>query len=289
MTFEPQPEYDTTLQTALAGGNPPDFFYVDSLRLPDLAEAGALVPAPEGSITEPDDIYPSLVEAFTYDGTWYCPPKDFSTLGLVYDAECPRGGRHRAADDDGGVGCGRRSADHRRPSSASRSARAPSTAGVFMLANGGYIVDDEVSEMTLDSEENRSALQYLADLFANDYAANPAALEAGWPGEAFGQGKAAMVIEGNWIVGFLAENFPDRNWAVAEVPEGNAGRGNVRLHGLLRRRRRVVEPGRCLAGHRLPHRTRGCGGVDRRIQRDAGARSRCAKAGSLTIPSSSRS
>ena len=78
--------------------------------------------------------------------------------------------------------------------------------------------------MTLDSEENRSALQYLADLFADGYAATPATLEAGWPGEAFGQGKAAMVIEGNWIVGFLAENFPDLNWAVAEVPEGNAGR-----------------------------------------------------------------
>ena len=87
VTFEPQPEYDTTLQAALAGGNPPDFFYVDSLSLPDLAEAGALAPIPEGVITEPDDFYPSLAEAFTYDGTWYCPPKDFSTLGLVYNVD----------------------------------------------------------------------------------------------------------------------------------------------------------------------------------------------------------
>ena len=62
-------------------------FYVDSCRLPDLADAGALAPVPEGAITEPDDIYPSLGEAFTYDGTWYCPPKDFSTLGLVYNAD----------------------------------------------------------------------------------------------------------------------------------------------------------------------------------------------------------
>ena len=44
-------------------------------------------PFPEGVITEPDDIYPSLTEAFTYDDTWYCPPKDFSTLGLVYNAD----------------------------------------------------------------------------------------------------------------------------------------------------------------------------------------------------------
>ena len=28
-----------------------------------------------------------------------------------------------------------------------------------------------------------------------------------------------MVIEGNWIVQFLAENFPERNWGVVEIPE----------------------------------------------------------------------
>ena len=38
------PEYDTKLQTALAGGTPPDAFYVDSLKLPDLVKAGALAP-----------------------------------------------------------------------------------------------------------------------------------------------------------------------------------------------------------------------------------------------------
>jgi multiple sugar transport system substrate-binding protein len=78
--------------------------------------------------------------------------------------------------------------------------------------------------MTLDTEENRATLQFLTDLFTNDFAATAAELEAGWPGEAFGQGKAAMVIEGNWIVPYLAENFPDVNWGVVEMPEGSAGR-----------------------------------------------------------------
>ncbi len=82
-----------------------------------------------------------------------------------------------------------------------------------MLANGGYIVNDDVSEMTLDTEENRAALQYLADMFAAGHAATPADLEAGWAGEAFGLGKAAMVIEGNWIVGAMAQDYPDVNWA----------------------------------------------------------------------------
>ena len=223
VTFEPQTDYDTTLQAALAAGDPPDFFYVDSLRLPDLAEAGALAPIPEGAITEPDDIYPSLTEAFTYDGTWYCPPKDFSTLALVYNAdmldaagvEPPTTMEELAAaaealttDDVVGLSFG----------------PALDRVGVFLLANGGYIVNDDVSEMTLDTEENRASMQYLADLFAAGHAAKPADLETDWGGPALGEGKAAMVIEGNWIVGYLAENFPDVNWGVVELPEGSAGR-----------------------------------------------------------------
>jgi multiple sugar transport system substrate-binding protein len=223
VTFEPQPDYDTTLQAALSAGDPPDFFYLDSLRLPDLAEAGALQAPPDGALTEPDDIYPSLTEAFTYDGTMYCPPKDFSTLGLVYDVDALEAAgveppttmeelaaAAEALTTEGRVGL----------SMGAEIARV----GPFLLANGGYIVNEDVSEMTLDTEENRATLQFLADLFSNGFAATAADLEAGWPGEALGQGKAAMVIEGNWIVPYLADSFPDVNWAVAELPEGSAGR-----------------------------------------------------------------
>lgn len=224
VTFEPQPEYDTALQAALSAGDPPDFFYVDSFKLPDLAAAGALAPVPSGAITEPDDIYPSLQAAFTYDGTWYCPPKDFSTLGLVYDADAlaEAGIEPPTTMDELAAAAEALTTDTRTglvfgPELA--------RAGVFMLANGGYITNDDVTEMTLDTEGNRAALQYLADMFAAGHAAKPSDIEAGWAGEALGKGSAAMVIEGNWIVGFLADNFPDRNWGVVELPEGSAGRG----------------------------------------------------------------
>jgi multiple sugar transport system substrate-binding protein len=223
VTFEPQPDMRTSLQAALAAGDPPDIFYVDSNDFPDLADAGALMPVPEGAITEPDDIYPSLTEAFTYDGTWYCPPKDFSTLGLVYNVdmleaagvEPPTNWDELAAaaealttDDVVGLSFG---------ASLDR-------VGTFLLANGGYIVNDDVTEMTLDTDANRETLQYLADMFAAGHAAKPADLEASWAGEAFGLGKAAMVIEGNWLVGTLAQDYPDVNWAVAELPVGPVGK-----------------------------------------------------------------
>lgn len=223
VTFEPQPEYDTALQAALSAGDPPDFFYVDSFKLPDLADAGALAPVPDGKITEPDDIYPSLKGAFTYDGTWYCPPKDFSTLGLVYDADAlaEAGIEPPTTMEELAAAAEALTTDTRKglvfgPELA--------RAGVFMLAEGGYIVNDDVTEMTLDSDANRTALQYLADLFAGGYAARPSDIEAGWAGEALGKGSAAIVIEGNWVVGFLADNFPDRNWGVVEIPAGSAGK-----------------------------------------------------------------
>lgn len=223
-TFNPVPEYDATLQSALAGNSPPDVFYVDSNRLPDLADAGVLAPVPEGVISDPDDIYPSLREAFTYDGTWYCPPKDFSTLALVYDVqafeeaglqppttweELRAAAEELTTDDRVGLVMG---------------VEYPRWA-VFLFQAGTALTNDEVTEVTIESPQAREALQFIADMYADGIAASPSELDAGWAGEAFGQGKAAMTIEGNWIVPALAQDFPDREYAVAELPAGPAGKG----------------------------------------------------------------
>ena len=57
-------------------------------------------------------------------------------------------------------------------------------------------------------------------LFRSKY---PSDLEAGWAGEAFGLGKAAMVIEGPWINGAMQADYPDVNFQVAELPAGPGG------------------------------------------------------------------
>ena len=223
-SFNPVPEYDATLQAALAGNTPPDVFYVDSYKLPDLADAGILAPVPTGAIDDPDDIYPSLKEAFTYDGTWYCPPKDFSTLALVYDVdafaeagleppttweELRAAAEALTTDDRVGLVMG---------------VEYPRWA-VFLFQAGADLTDQDVTQVTIDTPQARQALEFVAELHADGFAASPAQVDAGWAGEAFGQGKAAMVVEGNWIVGALAQDFPDRNYAVAELPAGPAGKG----------------------------------------------------------------
>ncbi len=223
-SFEPQAEYDAALQASLVAGDPPDVFYVDSGKLPDLVDSSALAPVPDGVLSDPDDIYGSLRDVFTVDGTWYCPPKDFSTLGLVYDpvaleeagvdvpttwAELAAAAEALTTDDRIGLSFG---AEYAR-------------AGAFLFQAGTDILTPDGTAVAIDSDGAREALQFLADLFADGYAKAPADIDTGWGGEAFGSGSAAMTIEGNWIVGYLGNDFPDRDFAVAELPQGPAGPG----------------------------------------------------------------
>ncbi len=233
-SFQPQAEYDVALQAALTSGDPPDVFYVDSFRLPDLADAGALAPVPEGAVSNPDDIYPSLREAFTYNDTWYCPPKDFSTLGLVYDPgvleaagvavpttweELAAAAEALTTGDAAAVAAGTAQAG------LSMGVEYPRW-GAFMFQNGAAMTNEDNTAMTLDTPESREAIEYVAGLYQDGFAVKPAAVDSGWSGEAFGQGKVAMVVEGNWLPPAMEADFPDRNWAVAELPTGPVGPGN---------------------------------------------------------------
>jgi multiple sugar transport system substrate-binding protein len=79
--------------------------------------------------------------------------------------------------------------------------------------------------MTLDTPEAREAIEFVAGLYQDGYAVKPASVDADWSGQAFGQNKAAMVVEGNWVAPAMANDFPDKGWAVAELPSGPVGPG----------------------------------------------------------------
>lgn len=227
VTLNLVPEYDTTLQAALAGGTPPDAFYVDSFRLPDLAGAGSLAVG-GGRIEASGDFYPSLREAFTYQGDFYCPPKDFSTLALQYNTamleaagiEVPttweelRAGAEALTDAEAGVYGLVLPADFARWI-------------VFLYQAGGSVTDPDFTQMTINTPEAAAALEFYTSLVLDGFATTPSEVGAGWPGEAFGQQKAAMAIEGNWMVPYLEDQFPDVAYGVAELPAGAGGQATM--------------------------------------------------------------
>ena len=226
VTLSQVPDYDTVLQTAMAGGEPPDVFYIDSFRLPDYVAADSLMPIGD-QMDDPDDFFPSLRQAFTINDTFWCPPKDFSTLALQYNTdmfdaaglEYPtpdwtwddlRAAAETLTDEEAGVYGLVLPADMARWIA-------------FLYQAGGTVANDDFSAMTLDSPEALEATDFYVNLVLDGFAAQPSDLDSGWPGEAFGKGTAAMALEGNWIVPFLQDQFPDLNWGVTELPAGPGG------------------------------------------------------------------
>ncbi|QIG40097.1 extracellular solute-binding protein [Microbacterium sp. 4R-513] len=216
------------LSQGFAAGDPPDLFYLATEALAGYASNGSLK-AYGDELKNKDDFYPSLVENFTYDGDFYCAPKDFSTLALVInkglwdaagltDADIPKTWDDLTAvsqklTQNGVVGLGMGQEYQR--------------VGAFMAAAGGGLIKD--GKAVADSPENVEALTYVKDNIASGNFAFAPDLGAGWGGEAFGKQLSAMTIEGNWITGAMSNDFPDVDYVVTELPEGPGGQGTLQF------------------------------------------------------------
>ncbi|WP_343450133.1 sugar ABC transporter substrate-binding protein [Micromonospora oryzae] len=227
-TVTPAQDLTQQLGQALAGGSPPDVFYVDASRFADYASVGALEPYGD-RISSPDDFYPSLRTTFTYDGKLYCAPKDFSTLALQINTDLWA----KAGLTDADV-----PTTWDQLTAAARKIKAKGLVplalgdtrdriGAFLVQNGGWLVSPDGKQATADTPENLAALQYVRTMLDEGLARYPKQLDAGWSGEAFGKGKAVMTIEGNWIKGALQNDFPDVKYRVVELPAGPKGKGTL--------------------------------------------------------------
>jgi multiple sugar transport system substrate-binding protein len=218
------------LSQGFAANNPPDVFYVSTDLLAGYVEAGSLEPYGD-QLSNIDDFYESLRDNFTLDDTFYCAPKDFSTLALVINTD---------AWEEAGLTDDDIPTDWDGLEAAAEALTTDSQVGlsfgpeyqrlgVFMAQAGGGLVNDDGTEAIADSPENVEALTFVQQMLQDGILAFPSDIGTGWGGEAFGSGAAAMTIEGNWINGALQADFPDVNYTVVELPEGPAGSGTMQF------------------------------------------------------------
>ncbi|MGR6920410.1 sugar ABC transporter substrate-binding protein [[Actinomadura] parvosata] len=225
-TVTPAQDIHQQLGQALAGSNPPDVFYVDASRFADYASVGALEPYAD-RISAGQDFYPKLRETFTYDGRFYCAPKDFSTLALVVNDELWK--KNGLTGDDVPTTWDELTAVTKRIKGVTPLVFGDTRdrVGVFMVQAGGWITSPDGKRATGDSAQNLAALEYVKGLLTSKQAQYARALDADWGGEAFGKGKAAMTIEGNWIRGAMQADYPDVRFSVHELPAGPKGKGTL--------------------------------------------------------------
>lgn len=202
-----------------AAGKPADVIYTSTDVFASWVKAGNLQ-AYGDSLPNKDDYYDGLKQAFTSNGKFYCAPKDFSTLALVIntdlwkkagltDADYPK-----TWDDLATVG------KKLTQGKVKGLAFGPEVqrVGVFMAQAGGGLEKD--GKATANSQENVDALTWVKKAMADGWAAYSSDLGAGWGGEAFGKQQAAMVIEGNWIVGGMQSDYKNVNYKVVDLPAG---------------------------------------------------------------------
>lgn len=228
ITITAATDQNQELSQGFASGNPPDIFSLDSSVFAGYAKSGDLAPYAE-NLSMKDDFNDSLKQSFTYEGKFYCAPKDTSTLGLIInteiwdkagltDADIPTTWDQLetvATKLTQGKVKGLVIGDTR------------DRIGAFMKQSGGWVTNADQTQMTADTPENLAAIEYVQKLLKSGVAAYPKQVGAGWGGEAFGKQVAAMTIEGNWIKGALKSDFADVKYKVVELPAGPAGKGTL--------------------------------------------------------------
>jgi multiple sugar transport system substrate-binding protein len=216
------------LAQGFASGNPPDVFYLDASLYANYAKDGSLY-AYADQLPDNNDFYEPLRQTFTYEGKQYCVPKDFSTLALQINTDAWT--KAGLTDADVPKDWDQLTAVAKKLTTGKQVGLGISTGidrvGAFVVQNGGWWVNEDGSKATGANPEVRQALAYVQKNVKEGQFQFANQLDSGWGGEAFGTGKAAMTIEGNWIKGALEKDYADVKYKTVELPEGPKGKGTL--------------------------------------------------------------
>jgi multiple sugar transport system substrate-binding protein len=205
--------YPDAILAQSAARKPPDVFYVDSNVAPDWIKQGILEPLDPyiqryKFRTQP--FYPKLLGAFKDSkGRTYGFPKDWSPLAMQTNTEVfgKAGATVPKTWND-------LRTTARRLSSAIPGGK-PICIGAdwarllaFVYQNGGSFLNGAKTQATVNTAAVRQAADFYVGLKREGLAGSPADLGVGWCGEALGKQKAAIVFEGNWVVPYMATDFP---------------------------------------------------------------------------------
>lgn len=218
------------LAQGFASGNPPDVFYLEASYFADYAKNGSLFPYAE-QLPDNSDFYESLRTSFTYEDKQYCAPKDFSTLALqINTAAWEKAG---LTDADIPKTWEQLSAVAKKLTTGSQTGLGLGTGidrmGAFVVQNGGWWLNEENTAGTAQQPAVADALSYVQKNVKDGSFKFANQLDSGWGGEAFGTGKAAMTIEGNWIKGGMKNDYPNVKYTTVELPTGPAGKGTLQF------------------------------------------------------------
>jgi multiple sugar transport system substrate-binding protein len=213
-------DYPTAMTARFAAHNPPDVFYVDSSLAPTWAAQGVLQPLNsyiKSSKFNTSKFFPSLLDSFKLGKTIYGFPKDWSPLAMEINTGM-LGTAHQKvpktwaqlqsvakAIQQAGVVIGGGKPICLSPDWARMLA--------FVYQGGGSLTN-------VTSPAVVNAVNFYVGLIKSGLAATPDQLGVSWCGDALGQGKAAIIFEGNWLLPTMSQTYPKTRYGVFPMVQG---------------------------------------------------------------------
>lgn len=218
VTTLPYGDYGTALQTDLAAGTVSDVFDIEYSNYASYQANGVLAPL---EVANPDAYRPSLLEAYSTDGTSYALPSSFSDVVLYYNADLFDAAGLDYPTNDWTW------ADEK----AAAEALTDQAAGVWgdhqpisfyeyykvLAQNGGQFLNDDKTAVAFNTPEGLEAAEWLV----NKSGTVMPTIEQGqgtpdFDTNLFKDGKLAMLHTGIWIFGAVAD--VPFNWDIAVEP-----------------------------------------------------------------------
>lgn len=224
------PNYTTRLKTLLESEEPLDVVRINAFALPDLVARKMLLPLPAQLVAR-TSLSPLLRTMTEVDSKTYCLPHEINTLALFYNRDLFAAAQLAYPTAEWNWETLRTTAEQLTDAEAGHYGLAlPADFSrwlPFLYGAGGAVVDSSALTMTINSPAALTALHYYTNLVLDGMAASPATVGSRWSGEALAQGRAAMVIEGNWLIPYLQAEAPTVAYGVAPLPSGPVGKATI--------------------------------------------------------------
>jgi multiple sugar transport system substrate-binding protein len=213
--------FEDKIKTEMSANNEPDAMYVSTALMNFAAPAGRLLdltPLMAKWGVSKDEFIPSLMSPWQYNGKQDALPKDFGDLVLFYNKSMfsAKGLSAPASWDD-------IKADAKTLTTGTvKGISLPADAArfdAFLFGYGGKVLSSDGTKAVFNDSKAQDALTFYSSFQLTDHSSDlPDKLGATWPGDAFGKQKAAMVIEGGWLIPYMHDTYPTVSYGSIKLP-----------------------------------------------------------------------
>jgi multiple sugar transport system substrate-binding protein len=218
-------DFTAAMLAKFAARTPPDVLYVDSNVAPDWIKQKVLQPLDPyiaKSKLKKEQFYPSLLRGFTGpDKKIYGFPKDWSPLAMETNNRLLAAAGTKVPTTWAQLTAAAKKLNGKVPGGRPICLSASwDRMLAFVYQNGGSFLNASKTKSTVNTPAVAQAANFYVGLIKQGLAGTPAQLGVGWCGEALGKEKAAIAFEGNWVVPFMAETFPNVAYKINKMVRG---------------------------------------------------------------------